>query len=87
MKVYIVLVEDRHHGPVPFPFADPQVALREARAWLAENLRPELVDDPELGEQPNPPGPWLLVAPYNHEGDTVSVLERDLDGPVELLGW
>lgn len=75
MKLWIVMVEDRHLDSAPYPFTDRTRAISEARR-IAEEMAVRPGDLVELT-------PRLEVFPYfanvGHEGDCVWVVERDLD--------
>jgi hypothetical protein len=70
MSVYVVMVCDRHHDPDPCLFSTKDDALafaREtARSWLIEQV---------------PPSRWLYLATHESEGDSVWVIEKEIDDP------
>ncbi len=81
VKLYVLVIGDRHADPTPFPFTDRDRAIGEAREWLAGHMHPDDADD--LGEYPAT-APWLFRATYSHEGDWVGVIVRELDGSVVM---
>jgi hypothetical protein len=68
MKVYVVMVCDRHDDPDPVLFTDERSALDEARA-AAQDLG--------CAVQTTPDG-WLFLATHV-EGDSVWVVEKELN--------
>jgi hypothetical protein len=68
VKIYVVMVCDRHLDPDPCLFSTEDDALafaREtARAWLIERPTPK---------------PWLYLATHESEGDSVWVIEKTVD--------
>lgn len=81
MKMYVLMVDDRHLPPTPFIFSDSQRAIEAARKLLAEYLDPEVAaSDPALGESEHPE-PELFHAKWNHEGDSMWVAECVVDPP------
>ncbi len=76
MKVYVVMVCDRHTDPGAHVFTTPEKAIDYARAEVEE-----LAHFPDaINERPSPPDGWLYLATYSDEGDSVWVLEKELDG-------
>jgi hypothetical protein len=72
MRIYVVMVADRHADPVPYLFTDPDVAVAYARQWAREHsLDGEIEEDDIDG--------WLYYATYSVESDSVWVLAKDVD--------
>lgn len=71
MKVYIVMVKDRHTDPEPYPFLTAESAIRFARGYLAPY-------GDEVGECEV--DGWLFYASYSSEGDAIWVVEKEV-GP------
>jgi len=72
MKIYIVLVEDRHDDVRIIPFSDKGIAITHART-LAKKYN----HDPEDYEEEDIEG-WLFFARYTCEGDSIRVIEAEL---------
>lgn len=74
MKVYVAMICDRHADPEPYVFSTPEAAIEYARseaheyAHSAEDVEESAIDG------------WLYHATYSGEGDSVWVVEKELDG-------
>lgn len=84
MKLYVVLVDDRHQEPTGYVFSTPELAVEYARRHWEENV-PDDMDQAEMvdagiGEQVPAEG-WLYHGVYSTEGDAVWVYETRLDVP------
>ena len=81
MKLYIAIVEDRHIDVEVQPFTTPEAAIAYARTQAEANDRGYVPDedDEDIGEQEIEG--YVYYATYSPEGDSVSVVERDLDAP------
>jgi hypothetical protein len=75
MKIYIAMLNDRHTDAEPFPCSTPERAIERARTLAVENSRD---DGASIDESETPDG-WLYHAIYSCEGDSVWVIEKDLD--------
>ncbi len=73
MKLYIAMIADRHSDPEPYPFTTPEAAIAFARREAEQLTNTEVVEEPVAG--------WLYHATYSGEGDSVWVVERELDAP------
>jgi hypothetical protein len=78
--IYIVVVNDRHGSPDAYPYTDKEHAISEARRAVEENARhPEMIEwDEPLNEAMIEDG-WVFYVSYGVEGDSVWVVERELD--------
>lgn len=54
MKIWVVMVDDRHRDPEPECFTAEPAAMEYARQVFADNLDPEMLDNDEIGEQETP---------------------------------
>jgi hypothetical protein len=72
MKVYMLMIEDRHTDPDAQVFTTPAKAVAAAEAYLVD------IDRPDVEVEENPPGDWLFYARYSVEGDCVWIVEREL---------
>jgi len=76
MKIYVVMVNDRHTDPEPYVFSTAERAIEYARQATQEYAHgPEDID-----ETLPPPAGWLYSASYSVEDDSVWVIEKELDG-------
>ncbi len=75
VKLYVVMVNDRHTDPEPNVFSDPSAAVEYARATAKASAR----RDEDFEE--TPVAGWLYHATYSVEGDSVWVVEKELDAP------
>jgi hypothetical protein len=77
MTVWIVIIEDRHADVDALPYSNMPAAIAAAREWargldvVEETLTEEMAQDG-----------WVLCLEYGLEGDSVRVVERELDGPL-----
>jgi hypothetical protein len=77
VKIYIAMICDRHTDPEAYPFSTAEAAIlyarneAEAYAYDADDIEEEQVDG------------WLYHARYSGEGDSVWVVEKDLNGRLE----
>jgi hypothetical protein len=77
MKVYVVMICDRHCDPEPYVFETPEDAIAYARSEAVEGARvPENIVEEHIPA-------WLYYARYSPEGDSVWVIEKD----VRREGW
>jgi hypothetical protein len=70
MKVYVLMIKDRHTDP------DAEVFTTLAKAGAAAEAY--LVGIPDVEVDESPPGGWLFCARYSVEGDRVWVIEKEL---------
>jgi hypothetical protein len=71
MKVYILVIEDRHTDPGVQVFTTLAKAVAAAEAYLVGC-------GPDVEVEENPPGDWLFYARYSVEGDCVWIVEGEL---------
>jgi len=75
MQVYVVIADDRHADPEPEVFTDPGKAIAYAREQAVERAHEhDTIDDSDT------PDGWLYHAVYCVEGDSVWVVEKELNG-------
>jgi hypothetical protein len=72
MKLYVVMIRERHSGTEAYIFSTPEAAIDYARsaaqaAWTPEDVEEESIEG------------WLYCASFSGEGDATWVLERTLD--------
>jgi hypothetical protein len=72
VKVYVVMVSDRHCDPEAFLFSTAETAVDYARSVAAARGEPERIHE-------QPIDGWLFHATYSVEGDSVWVVEKQLD--------
>jgi hypothetical protein len=77
MKVYVAMICDRHSNPEPYLLSDAQAAIDFAR-----DQANSLAYDPLVVEE-EPIGGWLYHATYSGEGDSVWVIEREIEMAAE----
>lgn len=78
-EIYIVLVEDRHADVDALPYTTSEVAVARAEQLLAQFARhPEDVER-DLNAAMVDDG-WVWNARYSEEGDSISVIRRELNG-------
>ena len=77
MKIHVAMIADRHSDPEPELFTYLENAIQYVRKWAQENA-----SRPEDFEEPTVPEDWLYYATYSTEGDSVWVLEKELDGEI-----
>lgn len=75
MKIYIAMIADRHTDVEAHVFTQPAAAIAFARATAIENAHEGEAD---LEEESIPS--WLYYARYSPEGDSVWVVESELNG-------
>lgn len=68
MKVYVVMVDDRHTDPEPEVFIKPEDAITYAEKYLAGVPSYEVVEVSR----------WLFCATYSTEDDSIWVVEKEL---------
>lgn len=73
MKIYLVFDNDRHVDTYAIPFKDKDKAIAKAKEIAKESCR-----DEEDFEEREVPG-WLYHAEYSCEGDSVWVVESELE--------
>lgn len=76
MKVYIVMIQDRHADTEAHPFSTPELAIAFARQAVQDNARHS-----EDIEEHEPPTPWLFYATYSVESDSAWIVPREIDDP------
>jgi len=77
VSVYVAMINDRHCDPEPYVFSTAEAAIGYARSTAMEYARSH--GDFEEHISP-PPGGWLYYATYSVEGDSVWVVEKEVDG-------
>jgi len=77
VKIYIAVINDRHTDTEPYPFSTAEAAIGYARKCAHEYAR----DAEDVEEEPLEG--WLYYATYSGEGDSVWVVEKELDQPGE----
>jgi hypothetical protein len=75
MKIYCVIIEDRHADVMVYPFTDPEVAISEARRIAKDFCRHE--EDYQELDVGRAAG-WLFYAVYSGD-DHVRVVTTELD--------
>lgn len=83
-RLWVAMVNDRHHDPTAHVFSTPEAAIAFARQHYEDNL-PDQLDQAQrhasgIGEQ-QVEG-WLYCAVYSVEDDAVWVYEVTVDVPV-----
>lgn len=79
MKIYIVIIEDRHVDVEVEPFSTAELAIEYAKEARGANCRhPEDIEEGEITQDMRDEG-WLYHSTYSSEGDSVRVVERTLD--------
>lgn len=75
MKIFVVMIEDRHTDPDAVLFSTAEAAIDYAREYAADNASPigSVIELPVIA--------WLYHARYTVEGDSVWVVEREVDRP------
>lgn len=79
MKIYIVIIEDRHSDTDAKPFLNAATAIAYAEEKAREYCRHEDDYEESLNDAMKEDG-WLWHATYSCEGDSVRVVEREVDG-------
>jgi hypothetical protein len=79
MKVYVIVHKDRHFGVEVEPFADRDTAVWRALDYLEQYGDPTYDDltGAELNQFMRQDG-WIFYGPYGNEGDSVTVIEKEL---------
>jgi hypothetical protein len=77
VKIAIVIINDRHCDTEALPFADPKKAVEYAEARTKEYCRYPEDLDVQLNEHMVRDN-WIYHAIYSCEGDSITVLLRDL---------
>ncbi len=78
MKVYVVVVNDRHADPEIKLFKDEQKALGYAEQAVQDTARhPEDIERDELNDFMKRDG-WIYYVRYSCEGDYIVVYEREV---------
>jgi len=73
MKVYIVLINDRHTDIEVEAFSSDEKAIDYARKTAKEYCgSPEIYEESQISD-------WLFYARYSSEEDYVRVVEREID--------
>lgn len=86
--IYIVVTEDRHYSTDARPFAGKDAAIAYAEQEVTDNARhPGLIrdEDRELNEAMIADG-WLWYCNYGFEGDSVRVIEREMEDAPSASG-
>lgn len=74
MQVFVAMINDRHSNPEPYVFSTADAAIDFARdEALSRASRPGDFEERAIGG-------WLYHATYSGEGDSVWVVEKNLDG-------
>ena len=76
MKLYIVIIEDRHSDTTTYPFTCPLIAVLEANRVAKEYCR---YDGDYKERDYGKDSGWLFYANYSCEGDSVRVITTELD--------
>jgi len=80
--VYVVMINDRHADPDVLVFSTKELAIEAAKNAVTECARHE--EDIQWDYELNPSmirHGWIFYVPYSCEGDSVRVMERELDKP------
>jgi hypothetical protein len=73
--VYVAMICDRHTDPEPFVFTTADAAIEYAKTAMAEYAHPDAeIEELEIDG-------WLYHATYSIEGDSVWVVEKELNQP------
>lgn len=81
MTIWIVIIEDRHADVDVLPFSSMPTAVQRARHEVPDARD---VEEIELTEGMARDG-WVLCLEYGLEGDSVRVVEREIDAPSRSL--
>jgi hypothetical protein len=76
--IWITIIEDRHADVDVLPFSTMPAAIERAMREVRDVRDMEEI---ELTDSMAADG-WVLLIEYGLEGDSVRVVERELDGPV-----
>lgn len=71
MKVYAVLLQDRHSDPEVSVYADKQTAIDDARMMAKKYDRHSDYKERQIAR-------WVFHAEYSCEGDCVTVMECEV---------
>ena len=71
--IYLVIVEDRHNDVMVYPFTSRLRAIEQARLTATARCRRSRDYSEKEVED------WLFYATYTVEGDSVRVVEAELD--------
>jgi hypothetical protein len=71
MKIYIVMINDRHSDPEPYPFETAEAAIDFARNQARELCRHGEPEETEIRG-------WLFHSRFSVEGDSVWVVAKEL---------
>lgn len=83
MKIFCVIIEDRHTDTDVQVFSEAQAALDYARSWAKESAtHDEDYEEQQITEGMAEDG-WIFFAEYSCESDSVRVVVRGLDGEEE----
>ena len=77
MRLFVAMIADRHTDPEPELFSTAAAAIDYARTYAFDHARSRRYVSEE------PIDGWLYHARYSDEGDSVWVLEKEVD-PKEL---
>ena len=83
-KTYIVIWDDRHADVAAYPFDDRARAIDEAKK-AAHSAVTHAEDYIEKTFNEEMSGGLIFSATYSCEGDSISVVERELNDPIEGL--
>lgn len=72
MKVYVAMIDDRHTDTEPYVFTTPDAAIAYAQGAASDGAH----DDADIEEETIVG--WLYYARYSDEGDSVWVIEKEL---------
>ena len=76
VKLFMVIIEDRHTDVTVHPFSNEGVAIEEANRVAKELGREhDFYEEHDYGKNDG----WLYYANYSCEGDSVRVVEAELD--------
>jgi hypothetical protein len=73
MRLYVVMIDDRHIDREPYVFDTPEAAIAAARQIAEDHAA-----HPEPREEETIEG-WLFYLRYGVEGDAVWVVEKTLN--------
>jgi hypothetical protein len=74
LKVFIVIVEDRHCDVLAYPFFDKDAAINEAKRIAKQYASNDFYEEHDYGRGEG----WLFYANYSVEGDCVRVIETNV---------
>ncbi len=73
MKLYLVILEDRHVDVLVYPYLDKDKAIARAKELACEMA----AHHPEYPHQEEEISGWLYYAQYGSESDCVRVIEAE----------